>query len=217
MDKTPAVSALTIQNYTIILLIMRFVFNILASATSMYLFLIFIRIMLTWFSGVRYSTPVAVLSAMTDPYLNWFRQFPGLRLGGFLDISPIIAMSVLSIANSVFITMASYGYITAGFVIALIVKSLWSAISFLLGFITVVLGLRLFAHLTRQNMFSPFWRIVDAISQSALYRINALFYGGRSAQYTIIIITTLAVFLTVWIGGGIVINIASSFLLRLPI
>ncbi|MDR2783699.1 MAG: YggT family protein [Treponema sp.] len=196
---------------------MRFIFNILASATSIYLFLIFARIMLTWFSGVRYSRPAAVLSAMTDPYLDWFRQLPGLRLGGFLDISPIIAMSVLSIANNVFITMASYGYVTAGFVIALVVKSLWSAISFLLGFIVIVLGLRLFAYLTRQNIFSPFWRIVDAISQPPLYRINALFYGGRSVQYTLVIITALVVFLAAWIGGGVAINIVSSFLLRLPI
>ncbi|MDR1220976.1 MAG: YggT family protein [Treponema sp.] len=194
---------------------MRVVFSILASATSMYLLLIFVRIMLTWFSGVRHSTPVAVLNAMTDPYLDWFRQIPGLRLGGFLDISPIVAMSVLSIANSVFATMASYGYITTGFVIVLIVKSLWSAVSFLLGFIVIVLGLRLFAYLTRQNTFSPFWSIVDAISRPVLYRINALFYGGKSIQYSVIIITALAVFLAAWIGGGVAINIASSFLQRL--
>ncbi|MDR0375291.1 MAG: YggT family protein [Treponema sp.] len=196
---------------------MRVIFNILASATSIYLFLIFARIMLTWFSGVRYSTPVGVLSAMTDPYLDWFRRLPGLRLGGFLDISPIIAMSVLSIANNVFLTMANYGYITAGFVIALVVKSLWSALSFLLGFIVIVLGLRLFAYLSRRNIFNPFWKIVDTISRPVLYRINVLFYGGRSVQYSLIIITALAVFLATWIGGGVVINIASSFLLRLPI
>ncbi|MDR0558530.1 MAG: YggT family protein [Treponema sp.] len=194
---------------------MRIVFSILASATSIYLLLIFARIMLTWFSGVRYSTPVAALNAITDPYLDWFRRIPGLRLGGFLDISPIVAMSVLSIANSVFATMGNYGYITAGFVTALIVNSLWSAVSFLLGFIVIVLGLRLFAYLTRQDIFSPFWKIVDAISQPVLYRINALFYGGRSIQYIIVIITALAVFLAVWIGGGVAINIASSFLLRL--
>jgi uncharacterized protein YggT (Ycf19 family) len=154
---------------------------------------------------------------MTDPYLDWFRRIPRLRLGGFLDISPIVAMSVLSVANNVFATMANYGYVTAGLVIALIVKSLWSAVSFLLGFIVIVLGLRLFAYLTRQNIFSPFWRIVDAISQPALRGINALFYGGRSVQDTLIIITALAVFLAAWIGGGVVIDIASSFLLRLPI
>jgi uncharacterized protein YggT (Ycf19 family) len=154
---------------------------------------------------------------MTDPYLDWFRRLPGLRLGGFLDISPIIAMSVLSIANNVFLTMANYGYITAGFVIALVVKSLWSALSFLLGFIVIVLGLRLFAYLSRRNIFNPFWKIVDTISRPVLYRINVLFYGGRSVQYSLIIITALAVFLATWIGGGVVINIASSFLLRLPI
>ncbi|MDR2192977.1 MAG: YggT family protein [Treponema sp.] len=196
---------------------MKVIFNLLASATSIYLLLIFIRIMLTWFSGVRYSKPVAVLSAITDPYLGWFRRFSGLRLGGFLDISPVIAMAVLSIANNVFMTLGYYGYITVGLVGALIVKALWSAVSFLLGFTVIVLGLRLFAYLTQQDIFSPFWKVVDAISQPVLYRINGLFYGGKSAQYKTLMITALAVFLAVWISGGFVIAIVSNLLLRLPI
>jgi YggT family protein len=154
---------------------------------------------------------------MTDPYLDWFRRFHGLRLGGFLDISPIIAMAVLSIANNVFMTMAHYGYITAGFVIAVVVKALWAAVSFLLGFIVIVLGIRLFAYLTQQNIFSPFWKVVDAISQPVLYRINSLFYGGKSVGYSKTMITALAVFLAAWIGGSVVIAVASGLLLRLPI
>ncbi|MDR2793022.1 MAG: YggT family protein [Treponema sp.] len=196
---------------------MNTIFTLLASLTSIYLLLICIRIILTWFSGISYSKPVAVLSAVTDPYLGWFRRFSGLRLSGVLDLSPIVAMAVLSIANSVFLSLANYGYVTLGFVFALIVNALWSAVSFMLGFLAIILGLRLFAYLTRQNIFSPFWKTVDAISQPVLYRINRFFFGGRSLRYQTVMIISLAIVLSVWIAGRFAIAGLSALLLRLPL
>ena len=71
-----------------------------------YLVLIFIRIILSWFRSIPYNP---VLNAfltfvhdVTDPYLNLFRRFiPMARLGpAALDLSPIVATFVLLIAGS---------------------------------------------------------------------------------------------------------------------
>ncbi len=195
---------------------MRFIFNFLSGVTSLYLLLIFIRIILTWFSGLSYSKPVAVLSAVTDPYLNWFRRLPGLVLGGFLDVSPIVAMALLSVLNTVFRSLAQYGFITVGFVLALFVGALWSAVSFLLGFVTIVLIVRLFAFFTQREMNSHFWRVIDSISQSVILRVNSFFYSGKAVAFQTALITALTVFVALWLGGSILIGIVSGMLKHLP-
>ena len=61
---------------------------------SIYLVLMFIRILLSWFPNVNwYDPPFSVLSQLTDPYLNLFRSIIP-PLGG-IDFSPIIAIFAL--------------------------------------------------------------------------------------------------------------------------
>jgi YggT family protein len=73
--------------------------NSLANFLNIYLLLIFVRILLTWFPTVSWMNQVeAFLSPITDPYLNIFRSFIP-PLGG-LDISPILAIIVLNLVAS---------------------------------------------------------------------------------------------------------------------
>jgi YggT family protein len=173
--------------------------------------------MLTWFGGMQFGKPMAVLSAITDPYLDWFRRFPALQVAGFLDLSPIVAMAVLSVLNSIFMMIAQYGYISLGIVLSIVLSAIWSAAAFILGFIAIVLVLRLFAYLTSQNTFGPFWRIIDAISRPILYRINRMFFRNRLVNYKTEIITSLVVCVGLWVGIGILVKVAGYFLVRLPI
>jgi YggT family protein len=68
-----------------------------------YTILIFIRVLMSWFTRIPYNTVLnAVLEFVretTDPYLNLFRRFvPMVRIGpGALDLSPIVAIIVLQI------------------------------------------------------------------------------------------------------------------------
>lgn len=75
--------------------------NSLASFINIYLLLIFVRILLTWFQTVEWMNQVAAfLSPITDPYLNLFRSFIP-PIGG-LDLSPILAIIVLNILSQLF-------------------------------------------------------------------------------------------------------------------
>lgn len=48
----------------------------LATFLQIYLVLLFIRILLSWFPNVNfYDPPFSILSQLTDPYLNIFRSF----------------------------------------------------------------------------------------------------------------------------------------------
>ncbi|MDE5116976.1 MAG: YggT family protein, partial [Trichodesmium sp. St2_bin2_1] len=69
----------------------------LQTFVQIYLILMFIRILLSWFPNVNwYDPPFSVLSQLTDPYLNIFRSIIP-PLGG-IDFSPIIAIFALQFA-----------------------------------------------------------------------------------------------------------------------
>ena len=64
---------------------------------NIYLILLLIRVLLTWFPSVDMSRPpFSILSQLTDPYLNLFRNIIP-PLGG-MDFSPILAFFALQIA-----------------------------------------------------------------------------------------------------------------------
>jgi YggT family protein len=190
--------------------------NLLGTLTSLYMILIFIRIMLTWFSGIPSGKPVEILSQVTDPYLNWFRRFPALRVAS-MDLSPILGLAALSVANSVFTTLGRYGTITLGFVLALVVSALWSAAAFILSFLVIILGLRLVAYLTKRNVYQSFWRIIDSLAQPIQYRINRIIFRDRLVNYLNSLIVAIAALLILRIGGGFLINLGIGLLTRLPL
>jgi YggT family protein len=72
-----------------------------------YLILIFARILLSWIPRMPYNpwlrTVVDFVHETTDPYLNLFRRvIPPVGGGNFaLDLSPILAIFVLLIAQTV--------------------------------------------------------------------------------------------------------------------
>jgi YggT family protein len=72
---------------------------------TVYLILIFIRILLSWIPRMPYNRYLAAavnfVHEVTDPYLNIFRRFiPPIGGGGFaLDLSPILGIIVLFIVS----------------------------------------------------------------------------------------------------------------------
>jgi len=83
---------------------------------TVYLILIFARIVLSWiqmFRPLPYNVPlravVGFIEESVDPYLNMFRRVvPPLRLGGGgLDLSPILGIFVLLILRSLVVSAIS--------------------------------------------------------------------------------------------------------------
>ena len=74
---------------------------------TIYVVLIFIRVLMSWFTRIPYNTVLnAVLEFVretTDPYLNLFRRFvPMARIGpAAIDLSPIVGVIVLLIVQAI--------------------------------------------------------------------------------------------------------------------
>jgi YggT family protein len=153
----------------------------------------------------------AFLSHITDPYLNWWRQRLNLRIG-VLDFSVVVAIAALSIFQTFCSRIAVFGRISIGAVLSICLSSLWSAVSFILGFFLLVLILRLSALFAHSNIYSPFWNIINTISQPILYRINRIIFGKRIVRLATGIIVSILVLAVLMAGGHIAVGFLSGLL-----
>lgn len=179
--------------------------RILSGVLSVYMILIFIRILLTWFHGPYFGRPMEILIQITEPYLQYFRRFEFLRTER-IDFSPIAAILVLVVLQNIANTIAVLGTITLGIILSLLVSAVWSAISFLLTFFIILIAIRLIGQLFGVNSMSPFWHTLDTILQPVLSGITRKLRIKKPLTYP----SALAVF-----GGGfLVISLVGRVIIR---
>ncbi|GHV84202.1 membrane protein [Spirochaetia bacterium] len=192
------------------------ILSVLSTVLGFYSLAIFVRILLSWFSGSSFGKPYNILCSITDPYLNWFSRFPVLRAGR-VDLSPVVALAVLSIVNSAVSTIAQHGIITIGLLLYLCLSVLWSAVSFILGFFIIILALRFIAYLLRVNVYTYFWQIVEQISKPIMFRIERIMFRNRIIRFSTCLIISIFTLLILTIALGGAVRFVGNLLLKLPI
>ena len=195
---------------------MRAVFSILAAVTGIYSIIILIRVVMSWFSMSAAEKPVEFIRKLTDPYLDFWRRFTSFRIAN-LDFSVVIAIVVLSFLQSVFRMLSVTGTITLGSLLSIIIVSLWSIVSFIAGFLLIIIILRIIAYLTSRDIYSQFWGAIDSISKPILYRFNRIFYGNKTGNYLKGMILTCLILLAVIIGGRVLIILLVNLIKGLPV
>lgn len=79
--------------------ITQLIFQTLSAFLNIYLVLLFVRILLSWFQSAEWAmSAMSFLSPITDPYLNIFRSIIP-PLGG-IDFSAILAILALQFLSS---------------------------------------------------------------------------------------------------------------------
>jgi YggT family protein len=194
---------------------MYIIFGILATAVSIYSILILIRIILSWFGSSVYGRPVELLNSVTDPYLDWWRKKLNFRIG-FMDFSAVTGIAALSVVQNILFTFSRFQRISIGTVLSVIILTTWSVISFILGFFIVIIILRLIAYLLNCDIYSPFWQIVDSISQPVLYRLNRIIFGKRISGFLKGIFLSLLLLAALTIGGNFLIKSLAGLISRIP-
>ncbi|MFS0562670.1 YggT family protein [Terribacillus sp. 179-K 1B1 HS] len=72
--------------------------SIIQTAFTVYSLALIVYILMSWFPGARQSAFGEILGRICEPYLEVFRRFiPPL---GMIDISPIVGILVLRLAES---------------------------------------------------------------------------------------------------------------------
>ena len=194
---------------------MQIVMRVLSGAASVYMLLLLLRIMLTWFHVTIGDRPSFLLSRLTDPYLGLFRRIGFLRTER-VDFSPLAAFLVLGILVNILNTIAAYGTITVGIVLAIILNSLWSSVSWIVTFFLILEVIRLVLLLADRGGASPYVTTLDIILRPLLTWLSGLLLRGRPISHRGILICGIAALLLVSVLGRLLIRLLSNLLLTLP-
>ncbi len=196
-------------------MIFRTIMQVVSGLLTLYMLLIFLRVILSWFRGNFYTKPYQLLIRITEPYLGYFRRFKALKTERF-DFSPIVALMVLVVLLNISDTLAHYGRITFGLVLSFIVQALWSGVAFFLIFFFILILVRFIALSVGRSSVSPVWLSIDMIIEPVLVRIAALFSRGKPMSYRNGLILSGAVLLIIRILGGLLIKLITNILRSIP-
>ena len=166
-----------------------------------YLFLCFIKILLSWVPSAAYSSFGRVLSSICDPYLNWFRRFRFTRIG-MVDFSPILSLGILSIAAQLITSILATGTISLWAVVVSIIQLIWSFVSFILNLLIIFLIIRLGYDLFGSSNSSPFWYNLDRFLSPVIAKTTG-FFQRKPLQYRTRLVLTIILILLLRIALGL--------------
>ncbi len=194
---------------------MQVAMRIVGAVLMVYMILIFIRVLLTWFRGPSMGRPFMILATVTDPYLNWFRRFRMFRTDR-IDFSPIAALIVLVILLNISNEIAAYGTISVGVVIAIVISAIWSAISFILTFLAILDAIRLIGDLLNVNSVNPFWHTLDIILSPVLNWTGRVVLRSRPVTYrTAMVVSGILIIIAIFLGRYLI-HLLVNLVQRLP-
>ncbi len=192
--------------------------SFLAALISLYSLLIWMRIVLTWIRlpGQSGENPLShYLGKIVDPYLNWFKGISTFRRS-HIDLTPLIALAVLSIVQSILRLFGSYGKISVGMVFALILSTLWSfLLSPILWFVMALLGVRLYFCYKRGPNTIGYIKMIDSLVGGVLNWVQKIFYKDKAISDRQLVLTSLIFFVVVYISSSALIRVLVAALANL--
>jgi YggT family protein len=191
------------------------VFRFVSAILSLYMVVIFIRVIMTWFRGFNTGRAEEVLASITDPYLNWFRRNVPVRFGA-LDFSPVIGILVLGLLNSVSNQLAFAGTITFSYVLAIVVSAAWSVISFFLTFFLILAIVRLVGIFINADTGGRLWTVLEQIVNPALQMTVRPFLRGRFTNYRDSLLIFSGVLVVIMILGRMLTNLLIGLVRQIP-
>ena len=171
---------------------------------NVYLFLCFIKILLSWVPSAAYSSFGRMLSSICDPYLNWFRRFRFTRIG-MVDFSPVLSLGILSIAAQLITSLLTTGTISLWGLCVSIIELVWSFIGFMLNLLIIFLIIRLGYDLFGSSSSSPFWYNLDRFLSPVIAKVTG-FFPQKPLQYRTLLILTILIILLLRIALGLLVG-----------
>ena len=182
---------------------------------TIYVWLIVIRVLLSWINPNPYSPVMRFLAKASDPVLNRARRIFPLTLGG-LDFSPVLAILVLHLTGVVlgqWLIQMGQG-MPPTVVVPILAMALLSFINSIVWLLIILMGIRFIISLVQPSPYNILVRIIYGLTEPLLNPLRRFFpplgkgFDLRPLIFLLVlfllqmaVLQSLAKGIAVWIGG----------------
>jgi len=202
---------------------MNSLFGFLRLLVLLYLMLVTLRIMITWFRGADRSPPGELLNRVTDPYLQWFQRLKFLRIG-VIDFSPAVGVLVLIVIGNLLQSLVDAQRVTVGIVLANVLIVTWSAARVIVFLFMIIAVARAFIAVMRWEEGGGLLSMLDHLLQPIVTFVSRRISLGdqlwrrsetvQKVAYLGLIAIMLAIFL---VFGNLIVRWLISVLMSSPV
>ena len=165
--------------------------NIVRLIFSIYIILIFVRIIISWLRPNVFNPIIRFIYQLTDPYLKIFARIRFLRFG-YLDLSPIVAFYVLYLLQELLYKTLLSGYFSFELLVGLIIVLLFRFVYFIIFIFLVVVGLRLIFEIAGLRTNNVFVSFVYSLSETVVRPLRNFFRLKAGSGFDFHVLLALA-------------------------
>lgn len=159
---------------------------------SIYIILIFIRILFAWLRPNMFNPIVRFVYRLTDPYLKLFAGLRFMRIGS-LDFSPIFAFYVLYLLQELCYNLILRGHITLELIFVLAISYFFRFVYFILFIFMIAVALRFIFGFVRMRGNNVIVTAIYSISEPAVRPFRNLLKVQNGGSFDIAGLLTLIV------------------------
>jgi len=171
---------------------MVYIANVVRLLFSIYILLIFLRVLFAWLRPNMFNPIVRFIYSLTDPYLKLFANVRFLRIGN-IDFSPILAFYLLYLMQELCYNVLLRGHITLGLFVSLILVLLFRFIYFMLFIFMIATGLRFIFEIARLRVRNVFVSAVYSLSEPAVRPIRNVLRLTNRGSFDISVFISLVI------------------------
>lgn len=188
---------------------------VIARLLRLYSFLIWIRIIMSWFTrSYKEGSFSSFLAHIVDPYINAFKR-SGMTIG-ILDFSPIIAIGIISVLESIFAFYGVHGFLTFALILSFSIQAFWSyGLSIYLSLLIILMIFRLIASFSQNPMMAASYYRMTSGADSFCAAIKSLF-GRNYISDRAVSIIGLILSIMMYFGGKYLFSYLMRIALRIP-
>lgn len=146
---------------------MIYIANLVRLIFSIYIMLIFVRVIMAWLRPSMFNPIVRFIYNATDPYLRLFAGLRFLRIGN-IDFTPILAFYLLYLLQELSYKVLLEGYFSLELLLSLVIILLFRFVYFILFIFIVSVGLRFIFELIGLRTNNVLVSMIYSLSETAV-------------------------------------------------
>lgn len=171
---------------------MVYVANAVRLIFSIYILLIFVRMLFAFLKPNMFNPIVRFVYSLTDPYLKIFAGIRFLRIG-YLDLTPILAMFLLFLLQELSYNVLLTGYFSIEILASTFIILLFRFVYFILFIFIIAVGLRLIFEIIGKRANNVLVSIVFSVSEPVIKPLRNWLRIRESERFDIHVLISLAV------------------------